>query len=416
MATSATEIIRRHVAMASAGAEDKRINGAAHESPMIDAPNAASTRTDTACDGIDMGQTSSPARWPAIVASMRYLLAPMTDPHPAVLAPHRLLSRERLQSLLSAAHARRVVVVGDAMLDVYLRGDVDRISPEAPVPVVRVRERREALGGAGNVAQNIGALGAEGVLVAAVGDDRSADVIRSLITQQALSDRGLITVRRPTTAKTRVLARSQQVVRVDEEDDRDLDATDIDRLLAVLEPLLANADALVLEDYNKGVLLPVVIDRAIALARGRRLPVIVDPKYRHFFAYRGATIFKPNRRELESALGAAVDLTHADALPHTFARLGVEHLLLTLGEQGMALVAADGVVHRIPTTAREVYDVVGAGDTVTAYLATMLAAGATVLEASIIANYAAGVEVGKLGAQTVSADEVLDAYDHHAAT
>jgi D-beta-D-heptose 7-phosphate kinase/D-beta-D-heptose 1-phosphate adenosyltransferase len=221
-------------------------------------------------------------------------------------------------------------------------------------------------------------------------------------------------VARPTTSKTRVLARAQQVVRVDEEDDSDLGAADLASVRAAIGRAMVDADALVLEDYNKGVLQPAVIDEAIAQARARGIPIVVDPKYRHFFAYRGATIFKPNRRELESALGAAVDLTHANALPATFARLGVEHLLLTLGEQGMALVAADGVVHRVPTTAREVYDVVGAGDTVTAYLATMLAAGATVLEAAIIANYAAGVEVGKLGAQTVSAAEVLDAYDHHA--
>jgi D-beta-D-heptose 7-phosphate kinase/D-beta-D-heptose 1-phosphate adenosyltransferase len=300
------------------------------------------------------------------------------------------------------------------MLDVYLRGDVERISPEAPVPVVRVRERREALGGAANVAQNIGALGATATLVAAVGDDRGGEALRTLLEARALRSDALVTVARPTTAKTRVLARAQQVVRVDEEDDSDLSLDDVTRVRAAVARAMADADALVLEDYNKGVLLPVVIDDAIAHARRRGIPIVVDPKYRHFFAYRGATIFKPNRRELESALGAAVDLAQPDALPATFARLGVEHLLLTLGEHGMALVAADGVVHRIPTTAREVYDVVGAGDTVTAYLATMLAAGASAIEAAIIANYAAGVEVGKLGAQTVAPAEVLEAYDHHA--
>jgi D-beta-D-heptose 7-phosphate kinase/D-beta-D-heptose 1-phosphate adenosyltransferase len=144
--------------------------------------------------------------------------------------------------------------------------------------------------------------------------------------------------------------------------------------------------------------------------------VIVDPKYRNFFHYTGATIFKPNRRELEAALGAAVDLEHPEALPATLRSLGVEHLLLTLGERGMALLSADGEVLRIPTTAREVYDVVGAGDTVTAYLAATMAAGATPAEAAVIANYAAGVEVGKLGAATVSVEEVLEAYDEAAAS
>jgi rfaE bifunctional protein kinase chain/domain len=142
-----------------------------------------------------------------------------------------------------------------------------------------------------------------------------------------------------------------------------------------------------------------------------KVPVVVDPKYKNFFGYRGATIFKPNRRELEAAVGASVDLDHPQALPQMLERLGVENLLLTLGESGMALIAADGEVGRIPTTAREVYDVVGAGDTVTAYLGTMLAAGASPAEAAVIANFAAGVEVAKLGAATVSTDEVTEAYD-----
>ena len=158
-----------------------------------------------------------------------------------------------------------------------------------------------------------------------------------------------------------------------------------------------------------------MIEHAIQRARRRTIPIVVDPKFRNFFAYRGATVFKPNRRELEAALGAAVSIDHPEALPETFRRLGVEHLLLTLGERGMALLSADGTTHRVPTTAREVYDVVGAGDTVTAYLATMLAAGATMREASVVANFAAGVEVGKLGAATVTTAEVLDAYDAYRA-
>ena len=177
----------------------------------------------------------------------------------------------------------------------------------------------------------------------------------------------------------------------------------------------AGAPALVLEDYNKGVLVPAVIEASIAAARAAGIPVVVDPKYRNFFGYRGATVFKPNRRELEAALGAAVALDHPEALPATLERLGAEHLLLTLGEQGMALLSRDAEPFRIPTAAREVYDVVGAGDTVTAYLATMLGAGATPREAAVVANFAAGVEVGKLGAQSVHPAEVLAAYDDVAA-
>ena len=321
------------------------------------------------------------------------------------------LSRGRLADLLDAAASRRVAVVGDAMLDVYLRGDVERISPEAPVPVVRVRERKLALGGAANVAQNVAALGAGCELVAVVGADAAGATLRSMLDGIGADPRGLLEVERPTTTKTRVLARSQQVVRFDEEEDADLRGEEVDRLLAVVRGAVEDADALVLEDYNKGVLVGRVIQESIAAARARGIPVVVDPKYRNFFCYSGATVFKPNRRELESALGAAVDLEHPESLPQTLRRLGVEHLLLTLGERGMALLSSDGQVHRVPTTAREVYDVVGAGDTVTAYLAAMLAAGATAREAAVIANFAAGVEVGKLGAATVTPDEVLAAYD-----
>lgn len=323
-----------------------------------------------------------------------------------------LLERDRLVALLAAARGIRVAIVGDAMLDVYLHGDVDRISPEAPVPVVRVRERRMALGGAANVAQNVAALGGRAVLVATIGDDMAGGHLRERLTAIDADSRSLVTVSRPTTTKTRVLAKVQQVVRFDEEDDASLEPRDCAAVLGALEQAIGEAHALVLEDYNKGLLVPPVIERAVALARARGIPIVVDPKFRNFFSYTGATVFKPNRRELETALGATLDLDEPASLPSLLDRLGVENLLLTLGERGMMLVPREGEARTIPTTAREVYDVVGAGDTVTAYLAAMLAAGATPTEAAVIANYAAGVEVGKLGAATVSAEEVLEAFDH----
>ncbi len=327
--------------------------------------------------------------------------------------PKDLITRARLQTLVEAPSKARtcIAILGDAMLDIYLRGDVERISPEAPVPVVRVRERKHALGGAANVAQNVAALGARAELVAALGDDASGAQLRSMLRALGADSRGLITTERPTTTKTRVVARGQQVVRVDEEVDSDLEGREVEALYAAVDLAVAEADALILEDYNKGVLIESVIRRAVAAANRRGIPVVVDPKYRNFFAYTGATIFKPNRRELEAALGAAVDLDHPEALPAVLKRLGAERLLLTLSERGMALIEPDGVIHRIPTTAREVFDVVGAGDTVTAWLAAMLAVGATPLEAAVIANYAAGVEVGKAGAATVSPGEILAAYD-----
>ena len=331
--------------------------------------------------------------------------------------PSELISRARLSTLLASARSHRIAVVGDAMLDVYLTGDVERVSPEAPVPVVRVRDRRYALGGAANVAQNVAALGATADLVATVGSDESAQRLRDLLTNQGSESRGLVQVNRPTTTKTRIVARAQQVVRVDEEIDDDCTNVEVAKLKAAVTRAVKESDALILEDYNKGVLVAPVIEHAIAAARKKGIPIVVDPKYRNFFSYKGATIFKPNRRELEAALGAAVDVEHPQTLPGLVEKLGVEAILLTLSERGMALIEKGATarkgMHRIPTTARAVYDVVGAGDTVTAYLAAMLAGGATPLEAAIIANFAAGVEVGKLGAATVSTKEVLAAYDEH---
>ena len=323
------------------------------------------------------------------------------------------LSRARLVELLEQARGKRIVVIGDAMLDVYLSGDVERISPEAPVPVVRVRERKYALGGAANVAQNVVAIGARCSLVAAIGDDRAGETLGQMLGAIGEDGRALVKVERPTTQKTRIVARSQQLVRVDEEEDADLAGAEVERLLAAVRTAVRDAHAVILEDYNKGVLVPAVIREAIDLAVAKGIPVVVDPKFKNFFAYRGATVFKPNRRELEAALGAAMDVDHPDAVPATLQRLGVEQILLTLGDRGMALFSATGEISRIPTVAREVYDVVGAGDTVTAYVASILAAGGSARDAATIANVAAGIEVGKLGAATVSAAEVTEYVDTH---
>ena len=320
--------------------------------------------------------------------------------------------RDRLAALTERASTRRIVVIGDVMLDRYLLGDTDRLSPEAPVPVVTVRESRAALGGAANVAGNVTALGANCVLVGVVGDDLHGAAVRAELVTQRIGDQFLQTISgRPTTTKTRVLARGQQVVRIDEEVDSLLDGADVERLTAAALTALEGADALLLEDYNKGVLAPALIRPVIERARHRGVPVVVDPKYRHFFDYAGATVFKPNRRELESALGAAVDLAHADALPVALDRLCVDNLLLTLGGEGMILVTKDRSVAHIPSLARAVYDVSGAGDTVTAWLGAMLAAGASLSEAAMIANLAAGVEVSKPGVATVTPGEVLAAHE-----
>ncbi|MQA88863.1 MAG: D-glycero-beta-D-manno-heptose-7-phosphate kinase [Gemmatimonas sp.] len=333
--------------------------------------------------------------------------------------PHNAMSAfglDRLEDLLARTADVRAVVVGDLMLDIYLAGSVQRISPEAPVPVVHVQDERSALGGAANVAANVLRLGAACDVIGFVGRDGAGQQIRQKI--EALEG-GAVRARlvsggdRPTTTKTRVLARRQQVVRFDREHDDDLPddiAAEVARL--VLESIVS-ADVLILEDYNKGVLAPSVIRMAIDGARAAGIPVVVDPKFRHIFEYCGATVFKPNALELTSAL--AVPIQHRDDgwLENARSRFSCEHLLVTLGEDGMVVASADRSVVRIPAVARQVFDVSGAGDTVTAFIALALAAGSTIEEAATLANYAAAIEVGKPGVATVSPEEVRESLSRH---
>jgi D-glycero-beta-D-manno-heptose-7-phosphate kinase len=320
---------------------------------------------------------------------------------------HRL-SLDRTKQILERAHDARVLVVGDVMLDVYLRGSASRISPEAPVPVVRVDEEWQALGGAANVAANVVALGAACELVGCMGADRSGETLLSELGRSGIGASGLVVTQdRPTTVKTRILARHQQVARYDHEADADLADGVGSSVMERVRALLERTDVIVLEDYNKGLLTRTVIDGVMAAAREAGTPVVVDPKSRNFYDYRGATIFKPNQTELSAALRAPVRADSASWLAEVREQLGCEHLLVTLGEDGMTLLTADGEHVQVPTVARSVYDVSGAGDTVTAVLAVALAAGADVVEAAILANHAAGIEVGKAGVATVSQEELI---------
>jgi D-beta-D-heptose 7-phosphate kinase/D-beta-D-heptose 1-phosphate adenosyltransferase len=319
------------------------------------------------------------------------------------------LTRARLDEILERSRGLRVAVVGDVMLDVYLVGAVERISPEAPVPVVHVTEERFALGGAANVAANVAALGAECRLVGLVGADHAGERIRQSL---AALDGGPIHARlvkradRPTTTKTRVVARSQQVVRFDHEHAHDVADECAGELCAAVREAVAACDALVLEDYNKGVLVPAVIRAALDAAAAKGIPSVVDPKFRNFMAYEGATVFKPNALELGAALGSHVHAEDDAWLEHARARVGALHLLLTLGEDGMALASPGRATFRIPAVARDVFDVSGAGDTVTAFVAVALAAGASIEEAATLANLAAGIEVGKPGVAVVTPNEL----------
>ena len=327
------------------------------------------------------------------------------------------LTLDRLDALLARAAQVRVLVVGDLMLDVYYQGGASRISPEAPVPVVRVEEQWRALGGAANVAMNVVALGARCTVTGVVGADAAGSDVRAEMAIAGIGDAGVVEAAdRPTTVKTRVMARHQQVARFDLETEDEL-AEDVARALAArVRELARDADAIVLEDYNKGVLVPAVIRAALEAAAAADIPVVVDPKSHFFFDYAWCTVFKPNLPELAAALRDRVRPDDRTWMESVRARLGCAHLLLTLGEDGMALMTSAGDYVRVPTVARSVYDVSGAGDTVTATVAVVLAAGGTIIEGALLANHAAGIEVGKAGVATVSPDELRDALEAHHAT
>jgi len=318
------------------------------------------------------------------------------------------LTRDRARAILEGAGGVEVLVVGDLMLDRYISGSVDRISPEAPVPVVQVEEESSAVGGAGNVAANVAALGATCTVVGTAGRDAAGDLLRHALEEVGVRTDGLVlSDQRPTTVKTRVLARRQQVVRFDHEVERDLEDGLAEAVEDTVRELATGCDVLVMEDYNKGVLVPGVIRSVIETGQAAGVPSVVDPKRRNFFAYAGVTVFKPNAKELADALG---DFLHPDDgawMERTRLRLACTHLLLTLGERGMALQTGGGEFVRVPTVAQGVYDVSGAGDTVTAVMAVALAAGATAPEAAILANHAAAVEVTKAGVATVAPEEIL---------
>ncbi len=300
---------------------------------------------------------------------------------------------------LDALRGKRIAVIGDVMLDRYLIGVAERLSPEAPVPVVRLTEERDVLGGAANVAANLVALGATPLLVGVVGDDDTAEgVIFRLLWAADIQNDWLLHASITTTVKTRIVAQGQQMVRVDREEVAPYSEA-LERWVrdTALEAI-ASADAVVCADYDKGVLSKSVI-AAIRSTVGAR-PWVVDPKTR-LSRYRGATVLKPNRKEVSAAVTPGHDATLRDIC-------GVEYLLVTEGAGGMTLVDASGSQH-FPAKAREVFDVAGAGDTVTAWLAAGLAAGFPMVEAVDWANRAAGIVVGKRGVATVTPEEVLDA-------
>jgi rfaE bifunctional protein kinase chain/domain len=310
------------------------------------------------------------------------------------------LTQTRLDAIFGGFTGKKVAVVGDLMLDRYVWGSVARISPEAPVPVVEVEEESTRLGGAANVANNIASLGGIPVMLGVAGNDAGGTAFRGLVEERGYPIAGIVTDgSRPTTIKTRVIAHSQHVVRIDQEAKHDVSPDIQRRLVAALEKEVAGLDGIILEDYNKGVMTASLIREIIRIASQHKKIVTVDPKFNNFFEYIGVTVFKPNRKETEEALGRKMkDLRGMeDAGRELLKRLQAENVLLTLGEKGMVLIEQNGQASHVPTTARHVADVSGAGDTVVATLTMALTAGASVREASMLANHAGGIVCGEVG-------------------
>ncbi len=323
---------------------------------------------------------------------------------------NRTLAPPDARTLFERMRERRVLVVGDVMVDEWIWGNVSRISPEAPVPVVAVSDHSFTLGGAGNVANNLRALGAHVTFAGAVGADAFAHYVTDLLADEGIGSEGLVTISdRPTTRKTRVVAHNQQVVRADWEATSPLDAADRGKLTKIVAREAASADVVVLSDYAKGLFSRELVEAALAC------PIVVaDPKPQNFELFAGVTCVAPNAQEAELATGIAIssDASLERAGRALLNELRCRYVVITRGEHGMSLLGRDGEKLHIPSVARTVYDVSGAGDTVTAVLSLGLAAGAPIELAMQLANFAAGAVVEKLGTATASANEIVALVEH----
>lgn len=325
------------------------------------------------------------------------------------------MNRQRAEELLRSLPQCKITVLGDVMLDEFVWGDVTRISPEAPVPVVDVRTESRHLGGAANVLANLVALGATGSVVGVVGKDPAGEYVRSDLSKlgPAAFENLIVDDSRPSTTKTRIVAHSQLVVRADRESRKQVSTEIENRIIERLKTALKDANAFVVSDYDKGVVTPRILNAILPTAYGR-IPVLIDPKLRNFDSYRPATLITPNHHEALKMSNTEEDsdagLYHAAEIIRE--RLGCDSVLITRGDRGMMLLGSDGSPVYVKTAAREVYDVTGAGDTVIAALAGALAAGASMFEAATFANHAAGIVVGKVGTATASAEDLRKTFDN----
>ncbi len=316
--------------------------------------------------------------------------------------------KDKIKEIVRNFEGKKILVIGDMMLDHYIFGEVNRISPEAPVPVVEVKKEISNPGGAANVVNNIKEMKGIPIPVGIIGKDREGEKLKNLLKEKGINVEGLFeTEDRPTTTKTRIIAHHQQVVRVDKEKTEIIPDALKDKIIDFVTALMGEIDAILFEDYDKGVIDGDLISRVKAISVDKIL--VADPKYRNFFEYKGFTIVKPNRKEAEWAARKILSADNVEEEGKSLRKvLECKALLITMGAEGMALFTEDGF-YRIKNKAKEVYDVTGAGDTAIAAITLSLCAGANFFEASYIGNIAAGIKVGKLGAVPVTLEEILSA-------
>lgn len=308
----------------------------------------------------------------------------------------------------------KVLVIGDVMVDRFWWGSVDRISPEAPVPVVKLDRSTDVPGGAANVAANISGLGASAVLVGIVGDDKESEVLFDILLKLGVSPNNLIKVSdRSTTVKTRIIAHGQQVVRLDQETNSEIGEIDEDRVFELIKPKILTSDVVLISDYAKGFLTAGLLNKVIALSRENGKPVLIDPKGKDYSKYNGATLLTPNKREAVDAAG--LEFNSKDVIDHAgarlFSQLSLDALLITQGEEGMTLFEKNLPALHLKALARDVFDVTGAGDTVIATLAVAVGSGASLADAATLANIAARIVVGQIGTTTISISALQNALE-----
>lgn len=322
------------------------------------------------------------------------------------------ISKNKIESIFSRVKGKNILVIGDYMLDVYYFGSVDRISPEAPVPIVHINNTKYLPGGAANVVQNLYSLGANPIPIGVIGNDVNGQNLIRIFKNKKIDVSGIVIDKtRPTTTKTRIVAQNQQIVRVDEEHKEDISDKTETRLLGIINKLCNKTDAVIFEDYNKGLITRRIAEQSIISFKKKNIFVAVDPKQKNFNFYKGSSLIKPNRKEAVEIVKFPLDnrTDVLNACRKILKQYNLESVLITLGEQGMALYEKTGEFSEFPSVARKVYDVTGAGDTVISTLSALIAAGATYKEASFLANQAAGIVVGEIGTATVTLENLKGA-------